>query len=141
MALNCQTASSPSPAASSPNSRRNSRKTQQRRTPRRINAQSWRARRERAGQALLAPLPEPSGLGLRSQSLTQDSVCCLTACSAFVFFTVHLRHHARGLASDGTGGCALLCENDFMNRYLLPHGAKGIEAEGFALAFGADKVV
>jgi hypothetical protein len=34
-----------------------------------------------------------------------------------------------------------LCENDFMNRYLLPHGAKGIEAEGFALAFGADKVV
>jgi hypothetical protein len=35
----------------------------------------------------------------------------------------------------------LLCENKFMDRYSLPHGARGIEGEGFALAFGADKVV
>ena len=28
-----------------------------------------------------------------------------------------------------------------MNRYSLPHGAKGIEGEDFTLAFGSDKVV
>ena len=28
-----------------------------------------------------------------------------------------------------------------MKRYSLPHGAKGIEGEGFALAFGPDKVI
>lgn len=28
-----------------------------------------------------------------------------------------------------------------MDRYSLPHGAKGIEGEGFALAFGPDKVI
>lgn len=35
----------------------------------------------------------------------------------------------------------LLCENDFMDRYSLPHGAKGFEGDGFAISFGADKVV
>jgi hypothetical protein len=35
----------------------------------------------------------------------------------------------------------LLWENDSMDRYSLPHGAKGIEGEDFAVAFGADKVV
>lgn len=33
------------------------------------------------------------------------------------------------------------CENDQMDRYRLPHGAKGIESEDFAVQFGDDKVV
>ncbi len=28
-----------------------------------------------------------------------------------------------------------------MDRYTLPHGAKGIEGEDFAVEFGADKLV
>ncbi len=33
------------------------------------------------------------------------------------------------------------CENDYMHRPILPHGARGIEGDNFALQFGADKIV
>jgi hypothetical protein len=35
----------------------------------------------------------------------------------------------------------LQCENVYMDRYTLPHGAKGIEGEDFAVEVGADKLV
>src|SRR5213594_1933042 len=49
---------------------------------------------------------------------------------------------SRNLKLDSLNGFSTLpCENEAMDRYVLPHGAKGIEAEDFALQFGDDKVI
>jgi hypothetical protein len=52
-------------------------------------------------------------------------------------------HHIRNLATSRwlPSPICRACENDYMHRPILPHGARGIEGDNFALQFGADKIV
>ena len=45
-----------------------------------------------------------------------------------------------GILGRRTGGNSR-CDNNHMDRYSLPHGAKGIEGEGFAISLSGDKIV